>query len=70
MVTVMNEKLGIAPHIVEAVINHISGHKAGVAGKYNHANYSAERKAALDMWAAHILSLVAKRPFVVAAKAA
>jgi integrase len=57
--TGMAEK-GVAPHIVEVVINHISGHKAGVAGVYNHANHSAERKAALDMWAAHVLSLVAK----------
>jgi integrase len=62
--------LGVFPHIVEAVINHISGHKAGDAGRYNHANYSAERKAALDMWSAHVLSLVTKRPFVVVAKAA
>jgi integrase len=66
--TQMHEK-GVAPHVVEAIINHISDHKAGVAGRYNHANYSAERKAALDMWAAHVLSLVA-RPFVVVAKAA
>jgi integrase len=62
--TQMHEK-GVAPHVVEAIINHISGHKAGVAGRYNHANYSAERKAALDMWAAHVMQLVAKRPFVV-----
>ena len=67
--TQMHEK-GVAPHVVEAIINHISGHKAGVAGRYNHANYSAERKAALDMWAAHVMSLVSKRPFVVVAKAA
>jgi integrase len=25
-------EIGIQPHIVEAVLNHISGHKAGVAG--------------------------------------
>jgi integrase len=36
MVTMMNERLGIAPHIVEAVVNHISGpSKRGVAGVYN-----------------------------------
>jgi integrase len=63
--TQMHEK-GVAPHVVEAIINHISGHKAGVAGRYNHANYAAERKAALDMWSAHIVSLVTKRPFVIA----
>src|SRR5262249_32473395 len=32
------------PHIVEAVLNHISGHKAGVAGNYNHADYLPEKR--------------------------
>jgi hypothetical protein len=51
MITVMNEKLGIAPHVVEAVINHISGAaKAGVAGVYNRALYLEERKRALERW--------------------
>ncbi|RCL04002.1 MAG: hypothetical protein JSC189_000039 [Candidatus Tokpelaia sp. JSC189] len=27
--------LGIAPHVVEAVLNHVSGAMAGVAGVYN-----------------------------------
>jgi integrase len=29
--------LGTLPHVVEAVLNHISGHKAGVSGVYNRA---------------------------------
>jgi len=65
MATGMGE-LGVQPHIIEAAINHQSGHKAGVAGTYNRANYHAERKVALDKWAAHIMALVTKRPFVVA----
>jgi integrase len=69
MATGMGE-LGVQPHIIEAAINHHSGHKAGVAGTYNRANYHAERKVALDKWAAHIMALVTKRPFVVVAKAA
>jgi integrase len=28
-------ELGILPHVVEAILNHVSGHKAGVAGIYN-----------------------------------
>jgi integrase len=59
MATGMGE-LGVQPHIIEAAINHQSGHKAGVAGTYNRANYHAERKVALDKWAAHILALVTK----------
>jgi integrase len=50
--------LGIAPYIVEAVLNHISGHKAGVAGIYNRSSYAAEKKAALERWANHVQALV------------
>ncbi|MGA7329974.1 MAG: site-specific integrase [Rhodomicrobium sp.] len=56
--THLNE-LGFAPpHIVEAILNHVSGHKRGVAGTYNRALYMPERRRALDMWAAHITALV------------
>jgi hypothetical protein len=44
-------ELGVEPHIVEAVLNHISGHKAGVAGTYNHALYASPKRAALALWA-------------------
>ncbi|MCC0809437.1 tyrosine-type recombinase/integrase [Methylobacterium sp. W2] len=46
--------LGVLPHIVEAVLNHVSGSRAGVAGIYNRATYATEKRAALDMWAAHL----------------
>jgi integrase len=55
--TGMAEHLGIEPHIVEAVLNHVSGHKAGVAGTYNRATYSKEKTAALEMWGAHVVQL-------------
>jgi integrase len=42
---------GSLPHVVEAILNHISGHRAGVAGIYNRAIYSAEKREALDKWA-------------------
>jgi integrase len=56
MVTMMNERLGIAPHIVEAVVNHISGpSKRGVAGVYNRALYLDERRRALEAWATFVI---------------
>jgi len=55
-------ELGIAPHIIEAVLNHVSGAKAGVAGTYNRAAYLPEKKAALERWAAHIDGLVSGKP--------
>ncbi len=50
--------LGVLPHVIEAALNHISGHKAGVAGIYNRATYAAEKRAALDAWADHVMALV------------
>jgi integrase len=55
-------EIGVPPHIVEAVLNHISGAKASVAGTYNRATYAAEKKAALERWTAHIEGIVAGRP--------
>jgi hypothetical protein len=50
--------LGVHPHIIEAVLNHVSGHKAGVAGIYNKAAYAEEKAAALELWARHVDRLV------------
>jgi integrase len=50
--------LGIPPHIVEACLNHVSGHKVGVAGVYNKAEYLPEKRVALERWAAHVEALV------------
>lgn len=52
---------GVAPHIVEAVLNHVSGHKAGVAGVYNRATYEKEKRTALAAWAEHVLAAVEGR---------
>jgi len=55
--TVMHEKLGIQPHIVERVLAHV-GHQRGVAGTYNKAEYLAERRRALVRWADYVLAVV------------
>jgi integrase len=54
-------EIGVAPHIVEAVLNHVSGHKRGVAGTYNRATYEPQKRAALDRWADHLLAVVEGR---------
>lgn len=51
-------ELGIAPHVVEAVLNHISGARAGVAGIYNRAAYVPEKTAALERWAEHVCGII------------
>jgi len=51
-------ELGVAPHVVEAAVNHISGVKGSVAGVYNRSELLPERRTALERWAAHIEGLV------------
>jgi integrase len=50
--------LGVHPHIIEAVLNHASGHKAGVAGIYNRSAYTNEKRAALLTWESHVRALI------------
>jgi integrase len=52
--------LGVQPHVIEAILNHVSGHKAGVAGIYNRSTYAAEKRAALDLWANHLQVAIAQ----------
>ena len=61
VVTGMAE-IGVQPHVIEAVVNHVSGHKAGVAGVYNRATYAAEKRVALQRWTEHVMSIVAGEP--------
>src|SRR5262249_20418732 len=56
--TLMNDRLGILPHVVEAVLNHVGGTKGGVAGIYNRAVYLRERVEALSLWDEHLASIV------------
>jgi integrase len=51
-------EIGVPPHIIEAILNHISGHKSGVAGTYNRASYGVEKAAALNIWADRLRSIV------------
>ena len=51
-------EIGIMPHIIEALLNHVSGHKASVAGIYNRAAYAPEKKAALERWSKHLQRVV------------
>ena len=52
-------ELGVLPHIVEAVLNHQSGHKASVAGIYNRAKYTDEMRAALQRWGDYVDQITA-----------
>jgi integrase len=60
-------ELGIQPHVIEAVLNHVTGHKSGIAGIYNRAQYSAEKAQALVRWDGHLDAVVNRRNDIVTA---
>jgi integrase len=55
------QRLGVRLEVTEAILNHISGSRGGVAGIYQRHDWAAEKLAALDVWAAHVVSLVEGR---------
>ena len=54
--------VGIAPHVADKILNHITGTIQGVAAVYQKFQYSEERQRALDAWAAAILGAADGRP--------
>ena len=52
--------LGIAPHVVDKILNHKSGAIRGVAAVYNRHGYLEERREALEAWGKRVMSLAGK----------
>lgn len=50
-------KAKVAPHVVEKVLNHVSGIISGVAAVYNRYGYDDEARDALDGWGATLAKL-------------
>ena len=57
--------LGIRPDVIELTVNHISGVRGGIAGRYNHDAMMPERKTALLRWSQHVAGLVSGETKVV-----
>ena len=56
------QRLGVRLEVTEAVLNHISGSRGGIAGVYQRHDWAAEKRAALDSWAAHVLAVAKGSP--------
>jgi integrase len=52
------QRLGVRFEVTEAVLNHVSGSKAGVAGVYQRHDWRDEKRDALNAWAAHVERIV------------
>ena len=57
-------EIGVQPHHIEAILNHYSGHRSGVAGVYQRAKYADEMRSALQRWADHLDQITAWSAFV------
>lgn len=49
--------MGVGPHVVERVLNHVSGAQGGLVGVYQRYEYREERRNALMAWEERVLRL-------------
>jgi integrase len=55
------QKLGVRLEVTEAVLNHVSGSRAGIVGIYQRHEWADEKRAALNAWGEHIAAIVEGR---------
>lgn len=51
-------ELRVAPHVIERLLNHVSGTISGVAAVYNRHAYMDEMRAAIELWEMRLRSLI------------
>lgn len=51
------QRLGIRFEVTEAVLNHVSGAKGGIAGIYQRHDWKDEKRSALEAWARHVAAI-------------
>lgn len=51
------QRLGVRFEVTEAVLNHVSGARSGVAGIYQRYDWAREKREALEAWAGHLGTL-------------
>jgi integrase len=56
------QRLGVRLEVTEAVLNHVSGSRAGIVGVYQRHTWAEEKRAALAAWGAQVEAIVEGRP--------
>ena len=51
------QRLGVRFEVTEAVLNHVSGSRAGISGVYQRYDWATEKREALERWAASVTKL-------------
>jgi integrase len=59
------QRLGVGLEVIEAVLGHVSGSRAGIVGVYQRHAFEAEARKALDAWGGHIECLLSPEPVTV-----
>lgn len=57
-----SERIGVAPHVVSAVLGHQQTEGARITATYNRHRYDREKRTALEAWAVLLLEIVNKKP--------
>ena len=55
------QRLGVGLQVVEAILGHTAGSRAGIVGIYQRHAYADEKRSALQAWGAHVMGLI-ERP--------
>ncbi|MBN92124.1 MAG: integrase, partial [Erythrobacteraceae bacterium] len=54
------QRLGVRFEVTEAVLNHVGGSRAGVAGIYQRHDWKDEKRQALDAWNDHLATVLSE----------
>jgi integrase len=54
------QKLGVRIEVIESLLNHVSGTKAGIVGVYQRHDYMPEMRDAITLWERHLHKLLAQ----------
>ncbi len=52
------QRLGVRLEVIEAVLGHVAGSRAGIVGVYQRHRFEAETREALSLWAEHVAGLM------------
>jgi integrase len=52
------QRLGVGLQVIEAVLGHVSGSRAGIVGVYQRHSFEDEKRVALERWGHHVAGLV------------
>lgn len=56
------QRLGVNLQVIEAILGHVSGSRAGIVGVYQRHGFDREKTSALQAWAHHVEAITSGKP--------